>query len=887
MSLNKYKNKRHFDTTPEPTGGKPSAKSHRFVVQKHHASHLHYDFRLEMQGVLKSWAVPKGPSMNPDDKRLAMMVEDHPWDYRNFEGIIPQGYGAGTVIVWDEGTYEPLELQSSKKENDKNLLHQLHQGSISFKLKGKKLKGIFSLVKTIARGDNAWLLIKKNDSFASKVDITKKDKSIISNLNLEEVKATSKTTWKSNREHNENIEQNQNEKITSPVALNLLSTANKKSIPEKVKPMLCTLTRKLPASKEYFYEVKWDGYRVMAIVNKGKVSLKSRNGLNYNKNYKLVADACLALGVNCILDGEIVVIDEQGKPDFNLLQKYNGANTIVYYVFDILWYQGYELKDLPIEKRKEILRSITETSEIIRYSESFEDGAALLEIMHSKKMEGIVAKRKGSKYEEDKRNKNWLKLPIEQKLEFVIGGWSESDSGTPFKSLLFGYYEGKKLIYQGHAGGGFKEKDKKDIFKKLKQIETRKNPFFNDVTSSTKTHWVKPELVAYIKFSDYTESGKIRKPAIFMGFRSDKLPGDVISEKIIKNESLKNDTDQKETQEKLNVHKEDLLENGANEKKFINSNWKEIDKETITSRETFLIEGSDLEITNVEKPVWSDVPKASVIRYYHSIAPFILPHLKDRPLSLHIKNKGVHNQGFYIKDMEGRQPKFASIYTTDRKHKKKDKANIINYLVCNNEPTLLYMINLGCVDINPWTSTTKDPLHPDYIIIDLDPSDKDFKKVIHATKAAKKVFDKHKLSAFPKTSGKTGMHLFIPCEGLTFPECRMIAEKICKEINIMLPDITTTEITVDKRGKKLYLDPNQNDEADTIAAPYSVRPASKPTVSTPLEWREITVKLNFTKFTIYNILERANKKGDLFKKVLDKKIAVKNKTRLLEILKDL
>ncbi|MGN6530914.1 MAG: DNA ligase D [Ginsengibacter sp.] len=880
MSLSKYKQKRSFDKTPEPTGGKPTGNELRFVVQKHHASHLHYDFRLEMEGVLKSWAVPKGPSMNPEDKRLAMMVEDHPWDYRNFEGIIPEGYGAGTVIVWDEGTYAPEEKKKTKKEDEKSLLHHLYQGAISFVLHGHKLKGEFSLIKTKERGDNAWLLIKKKDKFASTEDITKKDKSVLSHKTLEQVKEHPEKEWQSNRAKKVESKQEATVSETESVDKNEITALIKKGKKSKflsgIKPMLCTLIKEPFDDPDFLYEVKLDGYRIIAYVQNGEVILSSRSGLDYTERYSSVVKALSALDSDVILDGELVALNEEGKPDFDALQKNNGKNPLVFYTFDILWYKGYSLMNLPLKERKEILSNALDFNEVIKYSDDFDQGIQLFELMKKREMEGIIAKRKSSKYEPGKRGNDWLKVPTEKRQEFVIGGWTESDSGAPFASLLFGYYEDGKLMYRGQASGGYKRDEKEEIMKKLEPIEIKKSPFSNKVDTDRKVHFIKPELVANIKFATYTSSGKIRKPAIFLGFREDKKPEQVVEEKAVPLNEVEDKTDdesQKEnktTPEKITVADE--------------SNWKLLKNEKITSEDSVTIDGKKVMLTNVEIELWKGITKAVLIEYYHSVSSYILPYLKDRAESLHIKKIKATAPGFYIKDMEGNQPSWAEIFTTPRKHPKKGKRNTIDYLVCNDEATLLYMVNLGCIDINPWTSRVTNFQQPDFIIIDLDPSDNDFKKVIKTSLAAKDIFDKLKLKTFPKTSGKTGMHLFIPCEKFAFPDARKIAEEICKQINLTVPEITTTEITVSNRGDKLYIDPNQNDEADTIAAAYSVRPAPAPTVSTPLEWKEINEKLDPKKFDIHTILERIEKKGDLFKGVMDEKIRKANSQILKKFL---
>jgi bifunctional non-homologous end joining protein LigD len=868
MALTEYKKKRSFNRTPEPEGGKSNSAKLHFVVQKHHASHLHYDFRLEMRGVLKSWAVPKGPSMDPKVTRLAMMVEDHPYDYMTFEGKIPEGnYGAGTVIVWDIGTYTPTGEKVSKKESESKLLSSLYKGKLQFDLHGKKLKGSFVLVKSAERGPTSWLLKKVKDKYATSKDIALKDKSVVSGLTLEDMAAKKNAeTWISNRTSENNNPPRESKNNTDTIE-ELVQSGKKTAFPEKVRPMLATKIEKPFTDAEWLYEVKWDGYRVLAHVKNQKATLRSREGLNYTKQYQVVAEALSELAYDVVLDGEIVTLDNEGKPNFDLLQKYAGSSPLIYYVFDVTWCNGYSLRDLSLLQRKEILQQLLPESEVIRYSDHFDDGIALYDQVEKMKMEGIVAKKRDSEYTEGKRSNLWLKIPTSNRQEFVVGGWTESDSGRPFRSILFGNYQDNELHWVGHAGGGFKEKEMPSILKELKKLEVKKSPFVNEVDAETKVHWIKPELVADIRFATFTASKKIRKPATFLGFRKDKKPTDVVPEKIITPKEIPDDT---------KPSKEDTTAS--------DSNWPKIKAQKITSEDIFTVARHRVKINNVEQELWKGVLKADLISYYHSVSRYMLPHLKDRPQSLHIKNNGPYKPGFYIKDMEGNEPSWSKVFTVARKHKKPGKRDQIDYLVCNNEATLLYMVNLGCIDINPWTSRTDNYLYPDYIVIDLDPSDEDFRKAVDTALAAKEFFTKQKLTAFSKTSGKTGIHLYIPCRGFTFPEARTIAENICSEIHSLVPEITTTEVTVSRRGDKLYIDPNQNDEADTVAAPYSVRPFHHPTVSTPLEWKEIGSKLNSTDFTITTLLKRIRNKGDIFKKVLSEEIAAGNNRSLKKLL---
>jgi bifunctional non-homologous end joining protein LigD len=659
----------------------------------------------------------------------------------------------------------------------------------------------------------------------------------------------------------------------------LVEKGIKSSFLKDVNPMLCTLIKEPFSDPRYLYEVKFDGYRIIAYVKKGKVTLSSRSGLDYTHKYPSVANELKKLETDIIIDGEIVALNKEGHPDFDALQKNTGETALAYYVFDILYYNGYDLGNLPLRERKEILSHIIPFNDILKFSNHFDDGVKLYDLIKEQQMEGIVAKKKESQYQQGIRNNDWLKLPTEKRQEFVIGGWAESANGRAFRSLLFGAYnKDNKLEWIGRSGGGYKEKDMPAILKKLKALETDESPFVNKIldTKGAKIHYVKPDLVANFKFATWTKSGRIRKPATFLGFRKDKKPGNVVREIPLSKSEEKNIT------EKPSAGKSKSAKIEPSE----SSNWPEIEKIPVTTKDKIEIDNCTVELTNVEHHVWPDVTKADLITYYNTIAPYLLPHIHNRPLSLHLKPYGATAKGFYIKDMEGNQPGCAEIFSTKRKHPKPGKRNVIDYLVCNNRPTLLYVINLGCIDVNPWASRIDNYLEPDFVVIDLDPSDEDFRKVIETALAAKKVFDKLKLTAFPKTSGKTGLHILIPCTGFTFPEARTIAVNICNKINEQVPGISTIENTISKRGDKLFIDYNQNDEADTIAAAYSVRPSNLPTVSTALEWKEINQKLDPTKFDIHNTLNRIKKKGDLFKGVMDEKIRIKNSTILKKLLNE-
>ena len=583
-----------------------------------------------------------------------------------------------------------------------------------------------------------------------------------------------------------------------------------------------------------------------------------------------------------MLDGEVVVFNEQGLPDFDALQKYNRHNTpISYCVFDILWMDGYDLRNLPLTDRKAILKELVDGNKVLRFSESFDNGIALYEQMQKMNLEGIIAKRRNSTYQEDTRNSNWLKTPTRKRQEFVIGGWAESEKSRAFRSLLFGAYNDGKFEWIGRSGGGYKEKEMPGILEKLKKLEIDNSPFINPVldTKGATIHWVKPQLVANFEFATWTKSGRIRKPATFLGFRNDKMAKDVVRELPAEMEEVKHAVAHEEQ-----VQLPPVKSRSRGSKSMEASNWLELEREKHKSVDKIELGDCTVPLYDVERHVWKDIPKARLIEYYHKIAEYILPYLKDRPLSLHVKPYGATAKGLYIKDMEGREPECAQIFRDKRRHPKPGKRNVIDYLVCNNEATLLYLINLGCIDINPWMSRITNPQEPDFINIDLDPTEEEnFYKVIEVALAAKKVMSKHKLKSFVKTSGKTGLHIYIPVTGIGYSQARSYSEKLGQEIHELVPDISTTNVSVSSRGDKVFIDPSQNDYADTLASAYSARPYHLPTVSTPLDWSEVKKGLDPHAFTIETIFDRLKKKGDLFKEILNDKWAVTNTTKLEKV----
>jgi len=897
MALEKYEEKRSFEKTPEPKGGKPVKNELRFVVQKHAASRLHYDFRLEMKGVLKSWAVPKGPSTDPDVKRLAMMVEDHPYDYRTFEGIIPKGqYGGGTVMVWDEGTYEPAEEASAdKKSNEKILLHQLYKGRLKFVLKGNKLQGTFALVKAFNRGENSWLLMKVDDEFSSKKDILKKDKSVLSGKDLDQITATSDNIYgqqqpqtrsddtderkpaskKSVKRRLEKQVDPDNSEVPLPTVdiPSLIKKGKKEKSPTFVKPMLATLVDGPFDDPGWEYEVKWDGYRAMAFRSNNKTELKSRNNKSFKEKFYPIFEAVQQWDVNAVVDGEIVAVNEKGIADFSALQNWRSEadGELLYYVFDVLWLDGKNLMHLPLKDRKAILQSLVPQEGLIRIGFSVEaKGTDFFEVARQMGLEGIIAKRSESTYLPDSRSKDWLKIKVQQRQEVVIGGYTKND-GSPklFSSLLLGVYEEDKLKYVGKVGTGFKNKQQSEMLEQFEPLVIKKSPFdvtpdynkasrFRPNPPNAEVIWLKPELVAEVNFSELTQEGVFRHPS-FAAMRTDKKAKEVVRETPALAEPIVK------------------AAQGGSNNKIIEAPAKSGRKSLLNPTDKTQVRkmnGRELKFTNLHKVYWPDekIPKRDLINYYYQMAPFILPYLKNRPQSLNRFPNGINGKSFYQKDVTGKVPDWMDTYLYHAEGDDTDK----HFLITNNEATLLYVANLGAIEMNPWSSTIKKPDHPSFCIIDIDPDENSFDEVIEAALTTKEVLDKMNIPSYCKTSGSTGLHVYIPLgEKYTYEESKEFARVIVTLVHEQIPEFTTLERKLDDRKGKMYLDFLQNRPQATIASVYSVRPKPGATVSMPLVWDEVKSGLKMSDFTIFNAVDRVLEKGDLFKPVLEKGIEMK------------
>lgn len=520
--LREYKSKRKFEKTPEPKPGlSPKGDSLIFVVHKHAARNLHYDLRLELDGVLKSWAVPKGPSLNPSVKRLAMMVEDHPFDYKDFEGVIPEGnYGAGSVIIWDRGFYHHPSSKD-RKESEKLLIDGLRKGDLKLILEGEKLRGEFALVK-MGWGDKSWLLLKKKDQYVSTKDILTENRSVVSDKTLEEVSEA--RLEKSFRQKKIN-----QIRIREAMEMGDLKDAPIKPMPHGINPMLATLIKEAFDHPDWIFEVKWDGYRAVAEIRDGDVSLYSRNHIPLNQKFSPITDSLRKFRFEAVLDGEIVVVDDQGHPDFQMLQnRKSGKGHLLYYVFDILHFQGHDLTNLPLLRRKELLKKILPFDPKIKFSDHIgKDGISFFNAAKEKGLEGIIAKHSQSAYLMGRRSREWLKVKTQLTQEGVIAGFTEPRGGRKyFGALVLGVFEKNELIYIGHSGGGFGAKNLKEICDKMGPLIQKECPFKVEPDTNTPVTWLKPELVCEVAFSGWTEDGIMRQP-VFLRLREDKAAREV------------------------------------------------------------------------------------------------------------------------------------------------------------------------------------------------------------------------------------------------------------------------------------------------------------------------------------------------------------------------
>jgi bifunctional non-homologous end joining protein LigD len=668
-------------------------------------------------------------------------------------------------------------------------------------------------------------------------------------------------------------------KVKKTAVKKIISVTPKIPIPKRVKPMLATLVDKPFDDPDWVFEVKWDGFRAVAMMNGKSVTLQSRNDKPFNEKFYPVYDALVKWNIHVVLDGEIVVINENGGSDFGALQNWRSETDgeLIYYIFDILWVDGHDLRSLPLRERRNILKTLKTPSDHIRISEGFdESGIHLFESVKKIGLEGIIAKNKLSAYHENDRTRDWLKIKSHKRQEVVIGGYTLNDGSTKlFSSLLVGVYKKDKLIYTGKIGTGFNQKMQADLLKQFKPFITQTAPFdsipdvnkpsrFRPDPPGAKAVWLKPKLICEVSFAEMTSDGVMRHPS-FEGMRSDKKPGTVVLEKELSEEKIR-------AREKKPVQKNIVMAPKESKLKTLLNPSEETQVKKIN--------GHEIKFTHLSKVYWpkEKITKRDMLNYYYQVAPYILPYLKGRPQSLNRFPNGINGVSFYQKDVKGKAPDWLETFAYHSEADQREK----EFLVATDEASLLYMASLGCIEMNPWSSTTKKPDHPDWCIIDLDPDKNPFDQVIEAARVTYKLLESIGVKSYCKTSGSTGMHIYIPLGAkYTYEESKEFARSVVTAVHGEIPKFTSIERPTANRKGKIYLDFLQNRPQATLAAPYSVRPKPGATVSMPLHWEEIKKGLKMQDFTMLNALARITKEGDIYEPVLGKGIDLKKAMKSL------
>jgi bifunctional non-homologous end joining protein LigD len=821
MALEEYRKKRKFEKTPEPPPEAAATSGNSFVVQQHDASRMHWDLRLEVNGVLASWAVPKGPSLNPEDKRLAVQTEDHPLDYAGFEGVIPEGnYGAGSVMVWDRGTYEV--------EGKHPAAEQIARGEVKFRLHGRKLRGGFVLVHSGKHSKDPkdrqnWLLIKHRDDAADpNFDIGRLDWSALSGRTLAEIAG--------------------NRPAQAGFA-GELPGAREAPMPSAPEPMLATLIDKPFSDPEWLFELKWDGMRLLSCVRDGACELRSRRGRVVTTQFPELERLPERLAAKkAILDGELVVLDEGGHPDFNRMQRRMNVarpsrtllerEPITYYIFDVLYCDGYDLRAVPLIERKRFLRRMLLPEPPVRFSDHvMGQGEELYRLARQEGLEGIIGKHARSRYEA-RRSREWVKLKTTQELDAVVGGYTAPRGAREhFGALLAGVYDDNgALRFIGGVGAGFDEASAKSLHALLANLAAQECPFAGKPATREKAVWVKPELVARVRFTEWTRDRRLRAP-VFLGLRADIDPSDCRFES---------------PQEAPAGELPELCRSKA---------------ETVSLE----INGRPLRFTHLEKIYFPEpgLTKRDLLCYYARMAPLILPFLRERPLVLRRMPEGLKGELFYQKDAG----QYAADWMPTVPIRDEETGKEVRYFVCNDLAGLLYLTNLGCIDHDPWASRIDDLRRPDYLFLDLDPTDQTpFSTVVEVARAAYDVLTEAGLKAYLKTSGATGFHIYVPLERVYgFEQAARFTEIVARMAAARVPDKITFERVVARRPPgRVLLDYAQLAYSRPLASVYSVRPEPAATVSAPVRPDELRPPLDPRSFTMKTMPARIAKAGDLW-----------------------
>ncbi len=811
--LESYRAKRSADRTGEPFDGETAASARaqpdaprHFVIQQHAARRLHWDLRLQFGAVLRSWAVPRGPSLDPTVKRLAVRTEDHPLDYIHFEGVIPEGnYGAGAMIVWDRGTWTPLESPSEDK--------------ILFELRGQKLRGVWTLVKTKGKehGENAWLLIKKPDDASRPGASAFDNHSILSGLTVEELAGGQDRA----REIRETI-----------VGHAPRSTVDVRT----VGPMLAVPRDDPFDAEDWVYELKYDGYRLLCGKGDDGVVLRYRSGKEATAAFPEIRRAIEALPFGrFVLDGEVVVLDDDARPNFARLQKRamlqrgldvetaTREHPVTLYAFDLLAFDDYDLRTLPLLERKALLRRLLPPSGVLRYADHIErQGVGLMDHVRRLEVEGIVAKRAASPYLAG-RHADWQKIRVVQTGEFVIAGYARAaGSRTGFGALMLAAYDGETLRSVGRVGTGFDTATLRSLHAELETLR-RATPVVDGEDLPKDACWVAPRLVAEVRYKHLTESGSLRHP-VFLRVRRDKAPEDCILQEG---------------------------ESGA-----------PAEPETPPALEGVLGEGPrSVVLTNPDKTFWPNegYTKRDLFEFYRDIAPWLLPYLRDRPLVLTRYPDGIDGKSFYQKNAPAHVPDWIRTRMMWSEHAQRE----IHYFVVDDLDALLYVANLGTIPLHVWGSRLSSLQHPDWSILDLDPKDAPFSHVIRIAEHLRGLCEDIGLPHVLKTSGATGLHVLVPLgRQCTYEQCRLLAQLLAQVTVAALPDIATVQRSMRARGGRVYIDALQNGHGRLLVSPLCLRPRPGATVSMPLRWSELGPSLDPTTYNIRTARARMERLGE-------------------------
>ncbi|HYO25049.1 MAG TPA: DNA ligase D [Lacipirellulaceae bacterium] len=910
MSLREYKRKRNFKRTSEPAGRESSRAGNSFVIQKHDASRLHYDFRLELDGTLKSWAVPKGPSLDPQVKSLAVHVEDHPLDYASFEGVIPEGeYGGGTVMVWDRGVWEP-ETEATRA---------YREGKLKFRLEGEKLHGSWALVRMGGRagedGKN-WLLIKHNDDAAKplkKYDVLRREPlSVLSGRDLPEIAADADAVWSSNRRANGKAHDqarrsggkggagkgvagtavkaaartvaakappramakparktaadrgtsaaaSSNLKVLTAAALAKLPGARKRRPPASFKPQLATLASEVPQGDGWLHELKFDGYRILAHAKDGRVRLVSRNGKDWTHRFPGIAAAVAALPAKqALYDGEVVALNDAGISDFQKLQnalKGGEDAALVYYVFDLPYVEGYDLTAVPLAERKQalaplVLKNHPDNAGVVRYSDHVEGhGTQVLDRACDSVMEGIVAKRADAPYEQA-RSGSWLKVKCIKRQEFVIVGYTKpSGARVGLGALLLAYYQGGELTYAGRVGTGFTEQSLRQLVKELKTRRVPQSPLAGALTAAQRRDvtWVEPDLVGEVVFSEWTDDGLLRHPS-FQGLREDKPARQIVREEAMPT-----------TRNAKNAPRDGAAKASSPAKARGAAKAKAPPKSAAKPARSARAGSGDATVAGVrishpDRVLYpeSGVTKLDLAKYYESVADWILPHIENRPLTLVRCPEGRSSECFYQKHLSGAPPEGIGVV------KVKEKNGYEEYPIVQTLSGLVSLVQMGALELHPWPARADNVEAPDRLIFDFDPGeDVAWKAVVDAARDVRDRLAELGLESFLRTSGGKGLHVVAPlARRNSWEELKQFAHDVADDMVRRAPDRYIATMSKAKRVGKIFVDYLRNQRGATAVASYSTRARERAPVSVPVEWDELSTRLKPNGYTVANVGRR-------------------------------